>query len=304
MWPIFVFGTGRCGSTHIQRLITLSTCCWVWGEHEGFLAPLLESVRRCETGSALDRNVFRAGWRSDGQLISDMTMGSDQLAWLNRFDKEEFRVEVASLVDRMFRFPVPEGWTQWGFKEIRYGLDNNAPVALLTLFPTATAIFTFREPKATIESMIRAWGKPGLLNGPEPSGSFLATYKNCSVIWKKIMKYFLNHRQAADGKILFVSGDKLSRSVEEILRTFGLPLGRKIPQLVGTTNSGPKNWPSWARVKFDELFTADEPECRDLFIRACAASDTDFGGQAAFGDPTGDCGNGKRDELAILSAMG
>jgi hypothetical protein len=297
MWPIFVFGTGRCGSTHVQRLITLSTCCWVWGEHEGFLAPLLESVRKCETGSALDRNVFRAGWRSDDQLISDMSVGSEPLSWLNRFDKKEFRTEVASLVDRIFRSPVPQGWTQWGFKEIRYGLDNNAPDALLSLFPTATAIFTFREPKATIESMIRAWGRPGLLNGPESSDALLVTYKNCSVIWKKVMKYFLNYRHGGNGKILFVSGPKLALSSEEILHTLGLPLSRQIPQVLGTTNSGPKNWPSWARLKFDELFAADESECRDLFTRASAESDADFSRRAA----DGDCTTDNRDKLASLS---
>src|SRR5271163_3720140 len=130
MWPIFIFGTGRCGSTHVQRLITLSTCCWVWGEHEGFLAPLLQSVRRYDTSSALDRNVFRASWRSDDELISDMYLGSEPLSWLNRLDKQDFQTEVRSLIDRMFRSRVPEGWTQWGFKEIRYGLDNNAPAAL------------------------------------------------------------------------------------------------------------------------------------------------------------------------------
>ena len=150
MWPVFVFGTGRCGSTHLQRLISLSTCCWVWGEHDGFLGPLLESVDRCGTSLGLERNVFRTGLRSDDQLASDMYLGSERLSWLNRFDSEEFEGEVTSLFDRLFGSRLPNGWTEWGFKEILYGIDNNAPAILLKLFPSATTVFTFRDPKSTM----------------------------------------------------------------------------------------------------------------------------------------------------------
>src|SRR3954454_18807538 len=102
MSPIFVFGTGRCGSTHLQRLITLSTRCWVWGEHEGFLEPLLASVSRYETSQKLKRFVFDRPSRNEGQLIADMAAGSQMLSWLNLLDKDEYRAEVAWLLDRMF----------------------------------------------------------------------------------------------------------------------------------------------------------------------------------------------------------
>src|SRR5271169_3298385 len=162
MWPVLIFGTGRCGSTHIQRLITLSTPCWIWGEHEGFLEPLLRSVSRYGESICLERTAFRSGSRNDDVLISNMALGSEGISWVNRFDRGWFRTEVSSLIDRMFRSDLTKGWTHWGFKEIRYGLHNNAPVVLLDLFPTATAVFTFREPKSTIESMIRAWGRVGV----------------------------------------------------------------------------------------------------------------------------------------------
>src|SRR4029077_2165083 len=143
MSPIFVFGTGRCGSTHLQRVITLSTPCWIWGEHEGFLEPLLESVRRYETGQRRNRVVFSRPSPDETRLIAEMTAGSDMLSWLNLLKKDEFRAEVISMIDRMFRSRVPEGWTDWGFKEIRYGLDNNSPEILLSLFPDAMGVFTF-----------------------------------------------------------------------------------------------------------------------------------------------------------------
>jgi hypothetical protein len=90
----------------------------------------------------------------------------------------------------------------------------------------------------------------------------------------------------------------------QILKALELPTTRAIPEGLHITNRGLNNWPKWASEKFDELFTIDERECRDLFIRACAESDADFGSQAANGDPNGGCRNGKRGELATLGAMG
>jgi hypothetical protein len=36
-------------------------------------------------------------------------------------------------------------------------------------------------------------------------------------------------------------------------------------------------WPGWASEPFNELFAKDEAEFLDLFTRACAQSDADFG---------------------------
>ena len=275
MWPVLVFGTGRCGSTHIQRLITLSTCCWIWGEHEGFLAPLLESVSRYETSPELDRNVFRAGIRSDDQLISDMSLGSERLSWLNRFNRNELRSEVAALLDRLFRSPVPVGWTAWGFKEILYGLDNNTPRWLLSLFPAATAVFTFREPKITIESMIRTWS-PELIDGVVNLDEFTRTYNVRSRRWKVLMTYFLELKQNSHHKIIFISSSKLGLPTSDLLRVLGLPASRRITDKLPNTNRGSSNWPEWASKKLDELFAADAPELEGLFVRACSESDVDF----------------------------
>jgi hypothetical protein len=275
MWPVFVFGTGRCGSTHMQRLITLSTYCWIWGEHEGFLAPLLESVSRCAASQRLEANVFRASARTDDELISDMSFGSERLSWLNRFQESEFRTEVALLLDKVFRPGLPRGWTEWGFKEILYGLDNNAPAILLHLFTNATAMFTFREPKSTIQSMIRTWS-PQLLWSHSSLGDLVKIYKIRVWRWKIVMRYFLNYRERYGNRITFVSRDKLKLPVTEVLQTVGLQSTRALSVAPEITNRGPNIWPEWARKKFDELYREDETECMDLFTRACQQSDADF----------------------------
>ena len=275
MWPVFIFGTGRCGSTHIQRLITLSTCCWIWGEHDGFLAPLLDSVSRYDASQVLKQTLFDAGPRSDDELISDMALGSEKVSWLNRLDRTDFPIEIASLVDRIFRSRVPKAWTEWGFKEILYGLDNDAPATLLRLFPKATMAFTFRDPETTIKSMIRTWS-PDLFIGPQSTHALCNAYMQRARRWKTLMNYFLKCREREGRRIIFISADKLKRPTEEILRTLELPITRGMPKSLDITNPGPKNWPAWASMKFDELFAGDETSCLDLFTRACIESDVDF----------------------------
>ena len=287
MSPIFVFGTGRCGSTHLQRLITLSTGCWIWGEHEGFLEPLLASVTRYETGQRLERFVFGRAARGEGQLIAEMAAGSDRLSWINLLDKDEFRAEITSLIDRMFRSRIPEGWSDWGFKEIRYGLDNNSPEFLLDFFPDAIGVFAFREPRSTIESMVRTWS-PKLM-AESPNRDKLANiYRSYTIRWKKVMTYFLDYDARCGKRLVFVSADKLDRSTEEILCALQLMPARSIPARLAITNRGPRKSPEWISSKFDELFADEASACLDLFARACARSDADFADRVPRSNSRGD----------------
>jgi hypothetical protein len=275
MSKIFVFGTGRCGSTHLQRLITLSTRCWIWGEHEGFLEPLLSAVCRYESSPRLKRFVFERPFRDEAQLIADMTAGSQMLSWLNLLDERDCRKEITSVIDRMFRSRVPEGWRDWGFKEIRYGLDNNVPKMLLDLFSDALGIFSFREPKTTIESMIRTWS-PGLMTGGLDLETLARIYGSYAVRWKKVMTYFLECDARAGDRIVFVSIEKLERPTADILGALGLTPARPAPAMLPVTNRGPRELPDWAKAKFDELFAEDAADCGELYARAQARSDADF----------------------------
>jgi hypothetical protein len=275
MWPVFVFGTGRCGSTHIQRLVTLSTSCWVWGEHGGFLEPLLNAVTRYETSQGLERFVFSVSQRTEQRMVADMAAGSEMLSWVNRLDRSQLRAEVKSIIDRIFRSRVPRGWTEWGFKEIRYGLGNDTPRLLLDTFPAAIAIFTFRDPKSTIESMIRTWS-PELINGPCAKQDLEESYRVCASRWRQVVRYFLEYKNERGKRIFFISSDKLTRPPEEILHTLGLRPTRALTESLGITNPGPKKSPQWAADKFDELFTLESCESLGLFTQACAQSDLDF----------------------------
>ena len=41
--PIFIFSSGRCGSTLMQRILNSYTDITVWGEHNGFLLDIAEA---------------------------------------------------------------------------------------------------------------------------------------------------------------------------------------------------------------------------------------------------------------------
>ena len=239
------------------------------------MEPLLASVNRYETGPRLKRFVFGRAPRDDGQLIAEMTAGSDMLSWLNLLDQDEFRAEVVSLIDRMFRSRLPEGWTDWGFKEIRYGFDNNSPELLLNFFPGATGVFTFREPRSTIESMVRTWS-PKLMRESPNINKLSNLYGSYTIRWKKVMKYFLDCETLLGDRLVFVSADKLERPTEEILGVLGLTPARAIPVRLGMTNRGPRELPDWINSRFEELFAEEVSVCLDLFARAYKRSDADF----------------------------
>ena len=140
-------------------MITMHSSTWVWGEHQGILAPLIGSVRRFEKSEVLVRNkaIRKGEIATDEWLINQVATRGPSLSWLNRLHRGTLRSEVAELLVRMFGRTVPAGWANWGFKEILYGLSNDVPDILLDIFPDAVPLFCFREPKATLLSMLCAW---------------------------------------------------------------------------------------------------------------------------------------------------
>ena len=156
--PVFIFGTGRSGSTHLQRLISLNTYVWVWGEHGGFLDNLLTGMVAYENCPELKSLVFEGQLpEEDAHLVELMRSENGFPVWLNRLRPGDLRTEQRELIERLFSRGVPQGWTGWGFKEPRYGGSNNTPAHLLDLFPAGIAVFIFREPSETFAIGMRSW---------------------------------------------------------------------------------------------------------------------------------------------------
>ena len=277
MGPIFIFGTGRCGSTHLQRLISLNTEVWIWGEHNGFLAPMLNSMSRFEDSVQLRRQVFDASPAPDDvALVACMTDGSPLLPWLNRFDRTTVRDELRAMIDRLFRAPLPQGWSQWGFKEILYGLHNEAPALLLQLFPSSTAAFTFRHPKATIESMLRSWDT-AIMNDSNKLDKLEECFAERASRWETLTNYYIELKAKAGRRLALISLDDLAARPSAILRALDLPLRAtselRSPSL--TNRGGQTALPPRAQPVMDKLYAQRRERLEHLYSQAMdlAASD-------------------------------
>jgi Sulfotransferase family len=269
MSPVFIFGTGRCGSTHLQRLISMRTRHWIWGEHDGALEPLLTSMRYYEHSAKLEEFVFSEDFGEDDKLIEKMASGSQQLSWANRLNRNTFRSEIIRMIDEVFGSRLPQGWSAWGFKEIRYGHSDDVPRLLMELFPSSRAIFSFRDPAGTFCSMVQAWS-PRLLEEPLQEAKLRGVYSGHVRRWLATVRYFLPLKPALNDRLIFVAAENMPGSEAAILKTMRLErrsdLFSAMP--LGRTNSHRRSPPSAANAFLDQLFSEVESECRELYEQA------------------------------------
>jgi hypothetical protein len=277
--PVFIFGTGRCGSTHLQRLISLRTDIWIWGEHDGFLTGFLRSLEQFKTSPALAQNVFSDDAnRDDATLRRLMTEGSPHLSWLNRWRPASCDIEARFFLDRLFRGPLPNGWAEWGFKEILYGHENDSPRLLLDLFPMARSAFAFRHPRDTIVSMLRSWS-PQLLREESSAAELKNVYAERAARWRGIVSYFCELRRTAGKAIVFISEAALDHDQDEMLAKLGLSGSiRTEPIELGRTNVGLPEISTWATNLIDSLYAEHVCELEELYRKAAAFSAADLHG--------------------------
>lgn len=153
--PIFLLGTGRCGSTYWQRMLCSADDVWIWGEHEGILLSFAIML------SALGAKSQLSKWSLDLNkiiLTPDIEAGdATRFAWNNGFDRNILLGHVVNFVTNLFKENLPAGKSRWGFKEIRYGHGSNVAEFLLELFPYGKVIITSRDARETIISSLVSW---------------------------------------------------------------------------------------------------------------------------------------------------
>jgi hypothetical protein len=225
----------------------------------------------------LKKDVFpRSPTTTDDQLVRDMVDGAPSLAWLNRLRADTLRKETRFLIDRLFRSELPDGWTEWGFKEILYGLNNSVPEILLELFPASPAAFTFRDPRETIESMIRTW-TPELLKEPlDPS--LETVYRARANRWRQITTYFLELKQKQPDRTILLSIESLEANFDAALAAMQLQPYRREPAAPPyMTNRGNSEISDTARRAMSALFETIKDELLPIYNRAQRISHEDVG---------------------------
>jgi hypothetical protein len=154
--PVFVVGSGRSGTTLLQRLFNSSPEFLIWGEHAGILkqiASLYETSRWSYLAERL--RVQPDDFASREVALRDMGRWP---GWDNALSEQDFRKLCRDFVLSLFTSPGREP-VRWGFKEPRYGIGASAKTLpfLHQMFPAARTVIVIRDPFTTVNSMVVAW---------------------------------------------------------------------------------------------------------------------------------------------------
>lgn len=142
--PILVLASGqRCGSTVVQRLVSSHPDALIWGEHGGHLHSLHAVTKALEHWDRSFGPSGREGFARDAHhsFMANLVPGEEPVSAAARaYILELFANPAAAL-----------GRPRWGFKEVRYGLEE---VEWLSgLFPGLRAVHVTRDPRAVLLSL-------------------------------------------------------------------------------------------------------------------------------------------------------
>jgi hypothetical protein len=143
--PILILASGqRCGSTLVQRLLTSHPDVLVWGEHGGGVRDVLEASRTMKLwDDGVQGDVLRREFEEDAHQgwIANMLAGPDAFANAAR-----------AYLDALFAAPAAErGRRRWGFKEVRFGLEEANLVR--DLYPDTRVVHVTRDPRKVLVSL-------------------------------------------------------------------------------------------------------------------------------------------------------
>jgi hypothetical protein len=219
--PIFLLGVGRCGSTALQLQLSRIADIWIWGEHDGVLRGFLDWTRSIRESRNLQQFAFSRGDADPRQLVTSHTGGdATHIAWMNAFGRKDVEAIERSVIETLCARNLPEGKRRWGFKEIRYGIEDDVPERLLGLYPDAKIVHTLRDPYKTIESSIFAWHYDELKAAIESDDieSLRKTYRHYASRWTQAVEYFDALRSTYPGQVHFSRIERLAQEQDELLK--------------------------------------------------------------------------------------
>ena len=227
--PIFLFGSGRCGSTLVQRALNAHPEVVMYGEHEGFLAPLANSYHRLTHTPDIDRFVFGENAISPEVLHGEISDLQADICWVNSFTRESVHQEYRRFLLSLLAGDIDTDKVHWGFKEIRY-LEGHRVIWLLReLFPNSRFVFLFRNPAETIASGFTAWENPDELMADEES--FKKAVWQRFMRWASKYRYLLEHEAELGDHLYLLRYEDLIADPEQHMGAMFNMLGLETPEL-------------------------------------------------------------------------
>jgi len=202
--PVFVLGVDLGGRRMIKKKICRTADIWVWGEHGGILRTIFEWADQVRALDDLRTFTFPNSALNFRQFVKSPFQGNPtHLAWLNGFGEADVvdieRVAVRALLTKR----LPRGKRRWGFKEIRYGIEDAVPDRLLELFPGAKIVHTVRHPARNVESAVFEWAYERLRDASEAGdkSTISEIYGVFASRWQRSAEYFMNLNRRHPGRV-------------------------------------------------------------------------------------------------------
>ncbi|MFM8733857.1 MAG: sulfotransferase [Pirellulales bacterium] len=264
--PLFLLGTGRCGSTFWQTLLCRAPGVWIWGEHNGFLRTILQS-RAVLHGCDVFQAYAGGPLPGDDAEFQDLAVAA-RMAWANPFTADDVDVGLRVFIESLMTRALPSGKHRWGFKEIRYGnRGDETPRHLLDLFPDGVVVHMLRHPRGVIESAIRAWGPRPSASPCENTAALRAEYDRNAIRWMRINGYLLDLAGSRTGRVVAVRIEDTPRGLADLGVVLGLELPCDHPP-VNVIAPAADAQPAAERALFDELWAAWWPRLQEVAERA------------------------------------
>jgi hypothetical protein len=222
--PIFLFSSGRCGSTLLQRALNMHPSVVMYGEHEGFLAPLSNSYFRLTQTPDIERYIFSDKAIPAALLHGELGDMQADICWVNSFTRESVDANYRQFLLSLLAGDLDVEEVHWGFKEIRYLEGHRLIWMLRTLFPDSRFIFLFRNPAHTIASSLSAWENPGEILADEQQ--FRKAVWQRFMRWASKYRYLLEHEEDLGENLYLLRYEDLigdpAKHMEHIFGMLGL----------------------------------------------------------------------------------
>lgn len=228
-FPIFLLGSGRSGTTLLQKILNSADDVMIWGEHGGFLKQIARAYfHHVENPNAVSKILRQNPVAKDPNLEFHQLKLKDILyCWMNWYGRREVAANFVGLIESFFHPPGMEK-RHWGFKEIRYGGEDRVLEMLAELFPTARFVFIVRNPVDVIASQAAlGWGSKTF----QGSG-----WKRLAEAWADQNRALLEFQRTNEGRTRFVRFESLTSTdpgpVEELFDWLGFETSDRQRELV------------------------------------------------------------------------
>ena len=244
-FPIFLLGTGRCGSTLLQKILNSVENAMIYGEHGGFLKQVAAAYFLNLEDKMIEKYIMSQNVAGKDPHSVFETLKNPQLwsAWTNWYNQETVKNNFRDFIESFFNPNSLQQKVHWGFKEIRYGLDDRVPEMLADLYPAGRFVFIVRHPVDVIASKISARASDGI--------------EADAHTWVTQNTSFLNFSRENSARSKIVCYEELIRNDSEELRQLfqwlGFSLSDRQKAIIESTKPSYKGRPRPARLTDDQI---------------------------------------------------